>query len=82
MKSITPLHGMICEFWDNVIRVEGMLPKLREIYDEVLSRSVGLVINGAVGSRDAEVSKEVMNKLDPARTEIAFFQVLAGGGGA
>jgi len=81
MKSITslgfdpaPLHGMICEFLDSVIRMEGILPKLRERYDEVLSRCVSLVINGAVGLRDAEVPKEMMKKLDPERAGIAFFR--------
>jgi len=69
-----PLHSMICEYLDSVIKMEGVLPKLRERYDEVLSRCVSLVINGAVGLKNAEVPKEVMKKLDPERAGIAFFR--------
>ena len=69
-----PLHDMICEFLDNVIRMEGVLPKLRERYQDVLSRCVSLVVNGAVGLKDAAVPKEMMKKLDPERAGIAFFR--------
>jgi len=79
MKSITslgfdpaPLHGTICEFLESVIKVEGILPKLRGRYGEVLSMCVSLVISGAVGLR--EVPKKKMKKLDPERAGIAFFR--------
>ncbi|RPB28863.1 hypothetical protein L211DRAFT_855077 [Terfezia boudieri ATCC MYA-4762] len=69
-----PLHGIICEYLDSVIRMEGVLPKLRERYDEVLSRCVSLVVNGALELRNAEVPKEVMKKLDPERAGLVFFR--------
>lgn len=69
-----PLHGIICEYLDSVIRMEGVLPKLRERYDEVLSRCVSLVVNGALELRKAEVPKEVMKKLDPERAGLVFFR--------
>ncbi|KAF8422860.1 hypothetical protein EV426DRAFT_604071 [Tirmania nivea] len=72
--DLVPLHDMVCRYLDSVIRMEGVLPKLREKYDEVLSRCVSLVVNGAVRLKDAEVPREVMKKLDPERAGIAFFR--------
>lgn len=65
---------MICEFLDSVVNMQFMLPKLASRYDEVLSRCISMVVNGAVGLKDAAIPSEYMKKVDHERAGIVFFR--------
>lgn len=64
-------HEQICEWLDTIISVPHINPTLRDRYVDVLSRSVSLVINGALA---LEKCQPLLGKLDPERAGICMFR--------
>ena len=64
-------HEQICEWLDTIISVPHVNPTLQHRYIDVLSRSVSLVINGALA---LEKCQPLLGKLDPERAGICMFR--------
>ncbi|KAI9765813.1 MAG: hypothetical protein M1840_007095 [Geoglossum simile] len=65
-------HEQICEFLDTLIDLGQVYEHVRPKYEQVMARSVSMVINGAINTKF--VNPKILSRIDPERAGIVMFR--------
>ncbi|KAH0551194.1 hypothetical protein GP486_007479 [Trichoglossum hirsutum] len=65
-------HEQICEYLDTIVNLDQVYEHVRPRYEEVMARSVSMVINGAINTKF--VNPAILSKIDPERAGIVMYR--------